>query len=78
VLATAIDLDDATASLDLAMSVAGYYELKDAEARQIAHAVGQAVSGWREEATRNGLVSGQINRMASAFEHDDLRAALAL
>jgi len=78
VLATAIDLDDGTASLDLAMSVAGYFELEDAEARKITREVGQAVSGWREEAARAGLASGQIERMASAFEHDDLRAALDL
>ena len=78
VLATAIDLDDGTASLDLAMSVAGYFELEDAEAREITHEVGQAVSGWREEAARGGLASGQIDRVASAFEHDDLHAALDL
>lgn len=40
--------------------------------------VGQAVSGWRQEATRAGLAAGQIDRMASAFEHDDLRTALDL
>lgn len=78
VLATAIDLDDGTASLDLAMGVAGYFELEDAKAREITREVGQAVSGWREEAVRAGLASGQIDRMASAFEHDDLRAALDL
>jgi serine/threonine-protein kinase HipA len=78
VLATAIDLDDSTASLDLAMSVAGYFDLEDAEARQIARAVGQTVSGWRDEAKRIGLASVQIDRMASAFEHDDLGAAIDL
>lgn len=78
VLATAIDLDDNTASLELAISVAAYFELEDAEARKIAKAVGQAVRGWRQEAARAGLTSGQIDRMASAFEHDDLRAALDL
>lgn len=78
VLATAIDLDDGTASLDLALSVAGYFELDEAQTREIAKEVGQAVSSWREEAAHLGLASGQIDRMASAFEHDDLRAALAL
>ena len=76
VLATAIDLDDNTASLELAVSVAAYFELEDAEARKIASEVGQAVRGWRKEAARAGLTSGQIDRMASAFEHDDLHAAL--
>lgn len=76
VLTTAIDLDDGTASLDLAMSVAGYFELDEAEARGIAAEVGRAVQGWRKEAVRLGLTPAEINRMASAFEHDDLKAAL--
>jgi serine/threonine-protein kinase HipA len=78
VLATAIDLDDSTASLDIALGVAAYFELEDAEARKIASEVGKAVRGWRQEAARAGLAAGQIDRMASAFEHDDLRKALDL
>lgn len=78
VLSTAIDLDDATASLELALDVASYFELDAAEARRIAGEVGQAVGAWRKVALRVGLSSGQIDRMASAFEHDDLWAALAL
>lgn len=78
VLATAIDFDDSTASLDVALDVAPYFELEDAEARRIASEVGKAVRGWRQEAARAGLASGQIDRMASAFEHDDLRKALDL
>ncbi len=76
VLTTAIDLDDGTASLDLAMSVAGYFDLDEATARGIAAQVRQAVQGWRKEATRLGLTPAEINRMASAFEHDDLKSAL--
>lgn len=78
VLATAVDIDDTTASLDLALSVAPYFELEKADARQIASQVGRAVGGWREEAAHVGLVSAQIKRMASAFEHDDLAKALAV
>ena len=77
VLATTIDLDDGTASLDLALDVAGYFELGDAEARKIANEVGEAVGSWRAVATRLGLSTGQIDRIASAFEHADLLAALA-
>jgi len=77
VLTTAIDLDDGTASLDLALSVADYFELTDDEARAIAAEVGQAVSSWRAEAGSLGLTKAEIDRMASAFEHDDLKAALA-
>ncbi len=78
VLSTAIDLDDGTASLRLAFQVTDYFELNGEQARDIAFEVGEAVVGWREEATRIGLTGVQINRMASAFEHEDLRAALAL
>lgn len=78
VLSTAIDLDDGRASLELALQVAAYFELADDQAREIAAQVGQAVSGWREEAGRLGLTAGQIKRMASAFEHDDLRSALSM
>jgi len=78
VLATAIDFDDSTASLDIALSVAPYFELEDTEALRIASEVGKAVRGWRQEAARAGLAAGQIDRMASAFEHDDLRKALDL
>jgi serine/threonine-protein kinase HipA len=78
VLATTIDLDDGTASLGLAMDVAAYFELDGAEARTIARQVGHATGVWREVARHLGLSSGQIDRVGSAFEHDDLQAALAL
>jgi serine/threonine-protein kinase HipA len=78
VLATAIDLDNGTASLELALDVAEYFELDAADAREVANEVGRAVSGWRQEAARFDLAASQIERMASAFDHDDLRAALLL
>ncbi len=78
VLTTAIDLDDGTASLKLALQVANYFELSEDEAHKIAKQVGQAVSAWRREAKKLGLTPAEIDRMASAFEHEDLKAALAL
>ena len=78
ILTTAIDLDDGTASLDLAMSVVGYFELDEGEAKTIAAEVGRAVATWREEAARMGLTQAEIDRMASAFEHEDLREARSL
>ncbi len=78
VLTTAIDLDDGSASLDLAMSVVRYFELDEGKARVIASEVGQAVAAWREEATRLGLTQAETDRMASAFEHKDLLAALSI
>ncbi|GAG38517.1 unnamed protein product, partial [marine sediment metagenome] len=77
VLTTAIDLDDSTASMELAMNVAGYFELDPDEARIIGTEVARAVSRWREEASRCGLSRAEIDRMASAFEHKDLRAAMS-
>ncbi len=76
VLATAIDIDDGTASLDLAMNVAAYFELDLDEARGIAREVGTAVKAWRRVAARLHISAVEINRIASAFEHEDLRAAL--
>jgi len=78
ILTTAIDFEEGTASLNLALAVASYFELGYDEARSMASQVGQAVATWRKEAGRLGLSSREIDRMASAFEHDDLKAALAL
>lgn len=77
VLSTAIDLDDTTASLALALSVAAYFELEPDEARIIAAEVGAAVSAWRDRAAQCGLSKAQCDRMASAFDHEDLKRACA-
>jgi len=76
ILTTAINEDDGTASLDLAMSVAEYFELEKDKAKAIALQVAKAVSTWRDEATKNGIGKIEIARMSSAFEHDDLKQAL--
>ena len=57
ILATAINKDDNTASLALAMEIAGYFELDAAKAREIAAQVGKAVSMWRDVAAGAGMVS---------------------
>jgi serine/threonine-protein kinase HipA len=75
ILTTAINEDDNTASLALAIDVAGYFDLKEAAAKKIAAEVGKAVSKWRDEAARHGLTKGEIERMASGFEHEDLKLA---
>jgi serine/threonine-protein kinase HipA len=77
VLTTAIDLEDGTASLKLALSVASYFDLASDEARAMAAQVGQAAVTWRKEAGGLGLTAPEIDRMASAFDHEDLKAALA-
>ncbi|MGC1294330.1 MAG: HipA domain-containing protein [Alloacidobacterium sp.] len=77
ILTTAINEDDSTASLALAMDVARYFELNAAKAREIAGRVGKAVSKWRDEAARHGIGKSEIDRMASAFDHEDLKKALS-
>ena len=76
VLSTSIDGGDPTASLDLALGVAGYFTLAPADARKIAREAGRAVSRWRQGAARLGLRKAEIDRMASAFDHPDLKHAL--
>jgi serine/threonine-protein kinase HipA len=76
VLSTSIDGGDPAASLDLALSVAAYFTLAPAEARKIACEAGRAVSRWRGAASRLGLRKAEMDRMASAFDHVDLKNAL--
>jgi serine/threonine-protein kinase HipA len=75
ILSTAIDLDDTTASIDLAFDVAPAFGLTPAQARAIAREVGAAAAGWRTAAAAVGLSAAEADRMASAFEHDDLERA---
>jgi serine/threonine-protein kinase HipA len=77
-LCTAINMEDTTASLDLALSVADYFDLKPDQAKSIASEVGIAVAGWRHEAKKAGIAGSEINRMASAFDHEDLRKVTEL
>jgi len=77
ILKTAINRNDGTASLKLAYDVASYFELTYADARAIAREVGESVALWRKEAEKAGLNNSEMDRMASAFEHEDLKAALA-
>jgi serine/threonine-protein kinase HipA len=75
ILATAINEEDNTASLALALDVAGYFDLDAAKAREVAAQVGKAAAKWRDEAARHGLSKSEIDRMASAFEHEDSKLA---
>jgi len=69
ILATAINLDDGTASIGLALDVAEYFELTSDEALDIVSEVKVAVTQWRSIAARLGLSANEIDRMSSAFEH---------
>lgn len=76
VLTTAINEDDTTASLQVALDTANYFGLAAPHAGAIAAEVGAAVARWRHEAEAFGLTKSQADRMASAFEHEDLALAL--
>ena len=78
ILTTSIDLDDGTCSLELVQSVAPYFGLDLGTAREIIKPVAASVKRWRTVAASINVPPRQLERMASAFEHDDLRQALAL
>ena len=75
---TAIDLDDTSASIELALSVAGYFMIDDDHARATAKDIARVVSEWRTMAAKLGLSPSETDRMATAFEHDDVHVALRL
>lgn len=78
ILSTAADPDDPSASLDLAVANADYFGVDTDEACSIATEVFNVVSGWRAFGDELGLSGAEIERMASAFEHDDAKKARAL
>jgi serine/threonine-protein kinase HipA len=76
ILTTAIDETDGTASLDLAFEVAPHFGVKPDKAKIIAREVGAAVARWRETAAATGLAAKEIERVATAFEHEELQKAI--
>lgn len=78
VLSTAIDLVDPSASLDLALDVSTYFNLTHQKAKKIISEVSKATALWRHEATKYKIKKVEIDRMASAFEHEDFQKAINL
>jgi serine/threonine-protein kinase HipA len=79
VLSTSIAEDpDPTASLDLAMEVGHHFGIKPTDARTIVGDVYRAVKNWPSVAGSFGLKRREIDRMATAFEHDDAKLAASL
>lgn len=78
VLTTNIDLDEGTCSVDLLEASSEYFGLTLAKARTIIKEVATVTSAWRDVASEVGARSAEANRMASAFEHDDLHRSLTL
>jgi serine/threonine-protein kinase HipA len=75
--ALAIDEDDPAASIETALKAAPQFGLSAARAKAIAAEVAVAVSEWRAVAKTRGVSKAQIERMSSAFEHDDARMLAA-
>lgn len=78
ILSTAIDPADNGASIDLAFAATEYFGLKKDQAKIIVAEVGAAATHWREKAKNAGIAKNEIDRMASVFEHDDLKKALGI
>jgi serine/threonine-protein kinase HipA len=76
VLTTNINLDEGTCSIDLLEDAAEYFGLGLAAARVIIGEVAAATATWREIAKEVGAKSAEINRLASAFEHEELQRGL--
>ena len=66
-LSTAIDTEDDRASVQAALSVAPYFRLTPARARQVLREVADAVSSWRAAASKAGLSRAEIDQMTPAF-----------
>lgn len=73
----AINEEDHTGSLAIALSVANYFGLSPKEANAIAGEVGLAVASWRKTALAHKIPKPEIERLSSAFARSDLNQALA-
>ena len=71
ILSTNISLNEATCSIDLALSKAELFGLSLSSARTVVAEVGHAVARWQKVSKALGLKRSDIDRMASAFDHDD-------
>ena len=78
VLTTNIDLDEGTCSLDLLEAACEFFALTLVQARAVIREVAAVTAAWRDTAKAVGARTAEIDRMASAFEHDDLKRALVL
>jgi serine/threonine-protein kinase HipA len=78
ILTTSLAPDDTTCSVAMLLEVSEYFSLNLAAAREIVKSVAQVTASWRDAASARGARPGEVNRLASAFEHDDLVQALAL
>ena len=74
--ALAIDEIDGTASLDTAFRIVPMFGMTEKSVRTITAEAGTVVGQWRDTAAGYGITPDEIERMSSAFEHEDLDAAI--
>lgn len=77
-LSTAIDFDDATASIDLALEVSDHFRLSASAARGLVGEVERATSSWRDVAKQLGLPGPEIELMTAAYESEQRHVARAV
>jgi serine/threonine-protein kinase HipA len=75
--ALALDETDPSASLDTAFAVARRFGISVGDARTVAREAASVVRTWRVGARRFGITARQIDRLHSAFEHQDLAIAMS-
>lgn len=78
ILTTNIDLDEGTCSTDLLQASAEFFGLSLAQARGVIREVASVTATWKEVARQVNARPAEIQRMASAFQHDALEQALVL
>ena len=76
-LATAIDESNAEANLATALEVAELFRVSEAQARSIVAEASAATARWGDVARATGLGGQQLERLESAFEHEQSAAARA-
>jgi len=77
ILSTNISLDEGTCSIELARESAEYFGLSLAQADAILGEVAAATSRWRAVAASLGIKPSEIDRMETAFEHDERQLAVS-
>jgi serine/threonine-protein kinase HipA len=77
-LTTAISLDDATASIELALSVREFFRLSSERARSIVAKIEYATAGWSTVASRYGIARREHSLMADAFDSPEREVARRL
>ena len=68
-------LDDGTASIALVLSVAEYFGLPSNRAKVVVREVAKAVGNWRRQTADLGIAGTEIEKMSSAFDHEDVKEA---